>query len=72
MHVSSKDSSPSGNAHVLTSIIEADGPFELVKPEQVLAMTPLTVTRTPSGGIEVSVRIDILDAPPKEEAVDPA
>lgn len=64
MHVSSKDSSKDGRSHVVSSVVEADGPFELVRADQSLLAKVVNVARTASGGLEVAVEVQIQDAAP--------
>ena len=57
MHVTTKDTSKDGATHILSSVIEADGPFELCPADAVLTGEVLSVKRTASGGIEVQTAI---------------
>lgn len=59
MHVATKDSSKDGSAHLLTTVIEADGAFELCHIGDDLKGEILSVRRTDSGGIEVQVAVSI-------------
>lgn len=75
MHVSTKDSSNDGATHVLTSVIEADGPSELCSTKDKLSGEVLSVTRTPSGGIEVVTKVSLNKKPasvPQKKAEAPA
>jgi hypothetical protein len=67
MHVSVKDTSKDGKTHILNSVIEADGPFVLCSDKAALSGEVLSVKRTVSGGIEVSVAVRI-DEPQANEA----
>lgn len=72
MHVSTKDSSKDGKTHLLTSVLEADGPFELVSTDEYLSGSVLGVTRTASGGIEVLTEVRIMPRPEQEALPEPS
>jgi hypothetical protein len=59
MHVSTKVSDRDGAHHVITSVIEADGAFEIMKEDQVLTVETLSATRTLSGGVEIVTLVTI-------------
>jgi hypothetical protein len=70
MHVSSKVSDRDGAHHTITSVIEADGAFELAKADQDVKAEIVGVVRTLSGGIEVTTLVTVSDKAPKEDNED--
>lgn len=71
MHVTSKDSSKDGTLHTLTSVIEADGAYELASPEAELSADVVRVERTASGGIEVEMAVKVAEPAPVEIKAEP-
>lgn len=58
MHVTSKEVDDNGK-HILTSVLEADGPFALVSEKGSISASVMSAVRTSSGGIEVKVSVSI-------------
>ncbi len=63
MHVTSKEVDDNGK-HILTSVLEADGPFALVSENGALSASVVSVVRTASGGIELKVAVAITEPLP--------
>lgn len=60
MHVTSKEVDENGK-HILTSVLEADGPLELVSAKGSVSASVASVVRTSSGGIEVKVVVAVTE-----------
>lgn len=58
MHVTSKEVDENGK-HILTSVLEADGPFALVSEKGSISASVVSAVRTSSGGVELKVAVSI-------------
>lgn len=58
MHVTSKEVDQDGK-HILTSVLEADGPFALVSEKGSISASVVSAVRTSSGGVELKVSVSI-------------
>lgn len=65
MHVTEKIVDENG-VHILTSQIEADGPFAICSKDATLTASVIRLQRTESGGVSLQVALSI--AEPKPEA----
>lgn len=63
MHVSSKEVDKNG-VHIVTDLLEADGPFELVSKDGKLTARVISVARTDSGGISLQTAVEITEPVP--------
>ena len=70
MHVTEKIVDDKG-VHILSSTLEADGPFEMVSAKGSVEAKVIAVRRTDSGGIFVQTAVSITEPKP-EPAVAPA
>jgi len=64
MHVTSKETDKDGN-HILTSQLEADGPFELASDKAELHAEVVSVERTASGGIQLVSKVSVIEPKPE-------
>ena len=69
MHVTTKEVDDKG-VHILSSTVEADGPFELASPKASLDAKVIAIRRTDSGGVFVQTALTI--AEPVAEVPAPA
>jgi len=63
MHVSTKEVDDQG-VHILSSTVEADGPFELASDKAKLDAKVIAVRRTDSGGVFVQTALTITEPEP--------
>jgi hypothetical protein len=64
MHVTDKIVDKDG-VHILSSTVEADGPFELAQPEDALDAKVIALRRTASGGVFLQTALTITKPAPK-------
>jgi hypothetical protein len=64
MHVTTKEVDDQG-VHVLSSTVEADGPFELVSPKGKLEAEIIALRRTDSGGVYIQTALKITEPTPE-------
>ena len=64
MHVTTKEVDDQG-VHILTSVIEADGPIALCSADAKISAKVISVQRTSSGGIQVQAAVEIQEPAPK-------
>jgi hypothetical protein len=69
MHVTEKIVDDKG-VHILSSTLEADGPFEIASPKAALDAKVIAIRRTDSGGVFVQTAVTITE--PVAEAPEPA
>jgi hypothetical protein len=67
MHVTEKIVDEKG-VHILSSTIEADGPFEVVSPKGSIEAKVIAVRRTDSGGIFVQTAVSVAEPTPEPVA----
>jgi hypothetical protein len=75
MHVTTKEVDDQG-VHILSSTVEADGPFQLASEKASLDAKVIAVRRTDSGGVFVQTALTIVEPTPEvpkaPEPVEPA
>ncbi|HEX3156794.1 MAG TPA: hypothetical protein VHV32_19350 [Candidatus Angelobacter sp.] len=64
MHVTTKDVDEKGT-HILTSVLEGDGPIALASEKAKLSATVISVQRTDSGGVKVQTALTISEPAPE-------
>ena len=64
MHVTTKEVDNNG-VHILTSVIEGDGPVALASSEAKLSASVISCQRTDSGGIKVQVAVTVAEPAPE-------
>ena len=63
MHVTTKEVDEDG-VHVLTSVIEGDGPLPIASEKARISARVLSFTRTDSGGVQVVTQVSIQEPAP--------
>src|SRR5690349_349663 len=63
MHITTKEVDDQG-VHILTSIVEADGPLALCSADATLDAKVISVQRTDAGGVKVQTSLTITEPAP--------
>jgi len=72
MHVTEKVVDENG-VHILTSQIEADGPFAICSKDAMLTASVISLKRTDSGGVKLQVALTVQEpTPPAPVVAEPA
>lgn len=68
MHVTEKIVDENG-VHILTSVIEADGPFAICSKDAKLEAKVISLQRTESGGVKLQVALSVEEPKPEPAPV---